>query len=166
MLNKEMREKLISMSEYARYSGLTVSTISRQIRDGTIPTHQVGRQKLIDPAEADEARRTKLDHSLNKGQVVPISDARARRLAAQAELAELELAREKGRLLDVEVVEKAVSDAVGITKSRLCAIPERMGPVLAAETDMHKVIALLKDEIEGALLSLSEDFLAKAKEGR
>ena len=52
----------------------------------------------------------------------------------------------------------------GITKNRLCAIPERMGPVLAAETDMHKVIALLKSEMEGALLSLSEDFLAAAKE--
>ena len=127
-------ERLVSLQAYAKLSGLNVSTVSRQVRDGIIPTHQVGRRKLIDPVEAEEARRTKLDHTLNKGQAVPISDVRARRLAAQAELAELELAREKGRLLDVELVEKAVSEAVGVTKNRLCAIPERMGPVLAAES--------------------------------
>ena len=49
--------KLISPAQYARLRGLNRSTVSRQIRDGKIPT--VG--GLIDPRAADSARETNLD---------------------------------------------------------------------------------------------------------
>lgn len=43
------------MRAYAKLSGLNVSIVSRQVRDGVIPTH--GANKLIDSVEADEAPR-------------------------------------------------------------------------------------------------------------
>lgn len=43
---------LITPAEYARLRGLNRSTISRQVRNGTIPVHD-GR---VDPVEADAAR--------------------------------------------------------------------------------------------------------------
>ena len=51
--------ELVSLSEYARRRGLNKSTISRQVRDGLIPTHS----GLINPAEADRARAENLDPS-------------------------------------------------------------------------------------------------------
>lgn len=49
----------ITPAAYARLRGLNKSTISRQIREGKIPTHD----GLVDPDEADEARRNNLDMS-------------------------------------------------------------------------------------------------------
>lgn len=56
---RKPKSELITQAEYARQRGLNKSTISRQVRDAIIPTH--GERRLIDPAEADEARRTKTD---------------------------------------------------------------------------------------------------------
>jgi len=50
---------LITPAEYAPSRGLAKSTISRQVRQGKIPMHG----GLIDPAEADEARKNNLDMS-------------------------------------------------------------------------------------------------------
>lgn len=50
-------EKLVSAAQYAEMRGLNRSTISRQIRDGSIPT--VGGK--VDPRAADQARKDNLD---------------------------------------------------------------------------------------------------------
>lgn len=57
--NSKPKSELITQAEYARRRGLNKSTVSRQVRDGIIPTH--GSRRLIDPAEADDARATKTD---------------------------------------------------------------------------------------------------------
>lgn len=113
------------MRAYAQRSGLTSSTVSRQVRDGIIPTH--GPKKLIDPVEAHEARGTKLDHSFNKGQVIPISDARALRLAAQAELGELELARQKRQPTRRRSRQQGRTNPLSITKNGSVRFPRRSG---------------------------------------
>jgi hypothetical protein len=47
------QKKLLTPAQYARLRNLNRSTISRQIQDGKIPAHG----GLLDPQEADEARR-------------------------------------------------------------------------------------------------------------
>ena len=48
----DKRHNLVTMAEYARRAGLSRQTISKQVREGKIPTHD----GLIDPEEADRAR--------------------------------------------------------------------------------------------------------------
>jgi hypothetical protein len=55
----DIMAELVSLSEYARRRGLNKSTISRQVRDGFIPT----RDGKINPVEADRARAENLDPS-------------------------------------------------------------------------------------------------------
>ena len=55
----QRKRTTISQGEYARLRGLNRSTISRQVQNGAIPTHD-GR---IDPVEADRARGMNLDQA-------------------------------------------------------------------------------------------------------
>src|ERR1039458_6156297 len=56
-MQKDKIRKVVSPAAYARSRGLNRSTISRQIREGKIPTIQ----GMIDPDVADLARQTNLD---------------------------------------------------------------------------------------------------------
>jgi hypothetical protein len=47
---------LLTMRAYARRTGVNVSTISRQVADGTIPVVYARGRRWIDPFEADQAR--------------------------------------------------------------------------------------------------------------
>src|ERR1051325_316777 len=49
---------LVTPAAYAKLRGLARSTVSRQIREGKIPTRNAG---LVNPAEADRARSLNLD---------------------------------------------------------------------------------------------------------
>jgi phage terminase Nu1 subunit (DNA packaging protein) len=58
---------------------------------------------------------------------------RLRLLRADAELRELELARERGEFMALTDVEKLMSDLVIMTKARLLALPNRLAPQLEGE---------------------------------
>lgn len=58
MVNKQQVVNLVSQAEYARRAGVNRSVICRQVRDRLIPVH--GPRRLIDPNEADKARRENL----------------------------------------------------------------------------------------------------------
>ena len=51
--------QLVTQAEYARLRGLNRSTVCRAVQRGMIPTH--GKRKLLDVAEADQARAENLD---------------------------------------------------------------------------------------------------------
>jgi hypothetical protein len=62
--------KLITPAAYARLRGLNRSTISRQIRTGSIPTHD----GLVNPGEADHSRENNLDASKRRNKPEPNLD--------------------------------------------------------------------------------------------
>ena len=81
---RKPKSELITQAEYARRRGLNKSTVSRQVRDAIIPTH--GARRLLDPAEADEARRTKTDptRGKHKSKVPPTDKPAAKSIARTA----------------------------------------------------------------------------------
>jgi len=82
-------------------------------------------------------------------------EARTRKVAAEAEIAELELAKVRGELALVQDVIKAWDDVLAALKAKLLAIPTKMGPILAAELDAGNVQRQLEDQIRECLNELS-----------
>jgi len=83
-----MAQELVSMREYARRSGLNVSTVSREVKSGLIPVH--GSRRLIDPEEADQRRGRHLHPGLRKGSFAnrsPTWPDRERDLAEELKIA-------------------------------------------------------------------------------
>lgn len=84
-------------------------------------------------------------------------EARTREKIATANLAEMQEAELRGSLLRSDAVRAAWAAKITGTRDALLQIPSRIAPVLAAETDLVRVTALLEDELRRALAELSAE---------
>jgi len=81
--------------------------------------------------------------------------ARTRREIAEANLAEMREAEERGKLIRVDAVRSAWAAKITGARDALLQIPSRIAPVLAAESDLVAITALLEAELRQALGDLS-----------
>ena len=81
--------------------------------------------------------------------------SRARREAAEAAMAELRLAEQRGELIRTDAVRAVFGTALAVTRDRLLSIPDRLAPVLAAESAPRRVHEVMSAEIRDALTQLS-----------
>jgi phage terminase Nu1 subunit (DNA packaging protein) len=88
-------------------------------------------------------------------------DWKERKEKAQAEMAEMEVAKMRGQLLEYDAVRLLASSAATTLRTRLEMLPDQLAPVLAATSDEQQVRARLAVEIEGALADLAHE-LGKA----
>lgn len=82
-------------------------------------------------------------------------EARTRKVAAEAAIAELELSKVRNELAMVSDVVKAWDDVLSAIKAKLLALPTRMGPMLAAETDANLIEKQLELQVRDCLDELS-----------
>lgn len=74
-------------------------------------------------------------------------EARTRKITAEAEIAELELARIRGTLCLTEDVVKAWENVLHACKAKFLSLPTKIAPIVANETD----VAIIKDHLESAI---------------
>jgi phage terminase Nu1 subunit (DNA packaging protein) len=82
-------------------------------------------------------------------------EARARKVAAEAQITELELAKVRGELVVAEDVVSAWSDTLGSLKAKLTSIPSKAAPIVAAEDSAGGCQRILDELIREALQELS-----------
>lgn len=80
--------------------------------------------------------------------------ARTRREIAEANLAEMREAEERGELVRVAAVKSMLAKVVSSTRDSLLQLPSRLAQVLSAEQDPNRVRDLLDAEIHQALSRL------------
>lgn len=87
---------------------------------------------------------------------VKYEEARRRKLAAESGLLEIELQKKQGEVLPKDEIEQGLTQAYLTIKQRLRTIPERIIPQLISETDERFGSEMLLNEIDDALLELSQ----------
>lgn len=162
---------LVSQAEYARRRGVSRPAVLKAVKSGRI----VLIDGKIDPEVADiqwaknTAPRVQADAPTRAAAIEPretlpdavepvsLNEARARREAVMASLAELELAERRGELVSAAGVEKALASKILGARDALDALADRLSPLLAAESDASKVYAMLRREIRQALALLAAE---------
>lgn len=158
----------LSLRAYARRRGVSAEAVSKAITDGRLKesvTRVDGAPKIADPELADrewEANtRPRIDQVATDGAAAELLASRttreaaaARREVAQAELAELELQERRGQLVDAEEARAAVIAAFSLVKTRLLAVPSRVGQRLTHLAD--EVVPVVDELIREALQELAE----------
>lgn len=91
-------------------------------------------------------------------------EERLRLLRADADLREIELARERSELVSIAEVEREMTDLVLTTKARVMAVAPRLAPELVGETSRVMVHAKIEKALKDALLNLAQREV-RAKEG-
>jgi hypothetical protein len=82
-------------------------------------------------------------------------EARTRKVNAEAEIAELELAKIRGTLCMTDDVVKAWESVLHACKAKFLSLPTKVAPVVANESDVAKVKDFLESAIREALMELS-----------
>ena len=156
---------LITQAEYARRRGCSREAVRKAITDGRI--NAFGPDKLVDAdlADAQWVRNTRsrvVGTSPAAAPAPQCSDPpvvasssyqawRCRREAAEAQSAELALAELRGELIRRADMEHIVGGLAAALKESVLQIKARLAPLLAAESDIMKISAMLDAELRAAL---------------
>jgi phage terminase Nu1 subunit (DNA packaging protein) len=85
-------------------------------------------------------------------------EERVRLLRADADLREIELAKQRGQLVAIPDVEQTLTDLVLTTKARIMAIPPRLAPEIVGETSRVMIQAKLERACKESLAYLAKSF--------
>lgn len=80
---------------------------------------------------------------------------RTRKVAAEAQVAELELARIQGTLCLTEDVTKAWETVLHACKAKFLSMPTKTAPLLANQDDVSAIQLILEEQIKEALSELA-----------
>ncbi|MCE7868100.1 MAG: hypothetical protein DYG83_15005 [Candidatus Brocadia sp. AMX2] len=86
-----------------------------------------------------------------------LTKARAMKEHFRALLAELEFKEKNGELVPVEAVRKQAFETARMVRDSLLNIPNRVSPILAAESDHREINQILTKEITQCLESLCSE---------
>jgi phage terminase Nu1 subunit (DNA packaging protein) len=81
--------------------------------------------------------------------------ARTRKILAEAEMAELELAKIHGQLVQTEEVCKAWEEVLRNMKAKLLGMPSKVAPTILGETSVAAIKVLLDNAVEECLNELA-----------
>lgn len=151
----------LSCADIARAVGVHKSTVSRQVRAAGL----VGADGLID-LDTYRALRTGLDPGLQTtGTAAPLprhrlpadpdapilAEERAGKLAADRQLAELSLARQRAEVLDAREVAAAQEDMARAFRQAVLMVPRQVAAELARLPDESAIAKHLAFALEAAL---------------
>jgi phage terminase Nu1 subunit (DNA packaging protein) len=91
-----------------------------------------------------------------------LNEERTRLTKAQADRAELELQEKEGDLISSDVIKTIWSDYVSNTRSKLLALPSKLGHLTQAAESYAEAEAIIKEAVYECLEELSEDATTKA----
>jgi hypothetical protein len=172
---KVRRKRGISHSEFARRAGCSTQFVEAKIAagylveypDGTLDAGLVdtdwrgrGREGPRQPAVIEirdgETAKQAAERIIKEGNA-PWSRPEAERIRInyQALIARLEYEQAKGKLVDVEEVAKGWAYLIATVRARLLAIPAKIAVRVRVCKNEVEAQALVKREIEGAMLILS-----------
>lgn len=114
------------------------------------------KDKLFNLSESVCAYATMLKKAKSEGDI-DYDKARARKMTAQAEKEEIELAKRKGSIVDIEDVVDIVKQEYAVTRQKIFALPNKLAmDVLSCET-AQEVQAMIEKAVNEALSELNYD---------
>lgn len=137
-----------SLLELAGLLGVNRSTVTTWLGQGCPFVERADRAqgkewKLSLPDVVGWLRKRDVDQAIGDTSKLDIDEARRRKIAAEAALAELELAKQRGEVVAISVVEDVVGEQLSACRARLIAWPTKCGPLVAPITDVTECTAIL-----------------------
>ena len=162
----EKKRFTMNLTAYAKHRGVSVAAVSKSIIEGKLNGAFIldGNSKSIDPDEADRLwdaqsfanNRTRSTEQMESAPAAQnYAKARSAKETFAAKTAQLHYEQKAGKLCRIDDVKRAAQETARVTRDAVLAMPDRLAPVLAAETDHHKIRELLIKEFHNVLTNLS-----------
>lgn len=147
-----MSQNLWSVSALAVEFGLDRRTVAQRLNN-VEPAQVKGRGKKYKLQDAAKAIIGQVD--VGNG-ILSYDEARARKMAAEAELSEIELQKERGDVLPIEIVNAINNEIYSNFRAKLLAIPARTAPDVFASSNVTEAKALMRKNVNDVLQELSD----------
>ena len=149
---------LVDVAHVAKVLSLQVRRVQYLVKEG-MPREARGE---YDPVKCMLWYIRYLQHVIEKKSVPTLDggfagerEERIRLLRADADLREIDLAKERGQLIAISDVETMVTDLVLTTKARIMALAPRLAPELVGETSRVMIQAKIEKACKEALAYLA-----------
>jgi len=146
-----MTKNLWTVSSLAVEFGLDRRTVALRL-NSIEPVQIKGRVKKYDLQDAAKAIIGQV--STSDG-VVSYDEARARKMAAEAELSEIELQKERSEVLSIDVINTINNEVFGNFRAKLLTMPAKVAPDVFASSDVKEAKTILRKSINNILDELS-----------
>ncbi len=159
MSNKVGRGRNLNRAEMAEFCGIALTTLDDWLRRGCpyVQRGSKGKAWVFNSAKVVQWRADDIRSETAGVQVASADELKRRKLEAETELVELELAEAKGLVAPIEQMERAQSKAFGEVRANLRnVLPARTAGRIAGEKNETKIKAVLLEEIDLALEALSD----------
>tara|TARA_R100000278_G_C5459216_1_gene160239 strand:+ start:188 stop:682 length:495 start_codon:yes stop_codon:yes gene_type:complete len=154
--------------EYAQHRNVSGAMVTKYLQQGMIPSAiRKGRKWVIDPVQADKdlAERLqtvekkpnvqKLNLKTGHQQSLPsLAANRAIREMYAARITKLEFEERSKKLVPLEELRMELAKLHLVVRDNLRTIPDRIAPLVAAETDQAKIHSIILQEIRQCLEGL------------
>lgn len=155
---------------YASHRKVSGAMVTKYLRNGMIPSaKQIGRKWYIDPVKADKELDAALGRSspvltkikpkeyIDQSQKSPMPSLAANRAIKEmyaARLQKLEFEERSKKLVPYDELKLALAKLHLQVRDNLRTIPDRIAPIVAAESDSAKIHNIISTEIRECLEGL------------
>ena len=154
--------EVMSLAAVARIIGVQRNTLTSMIRRGcpyiSKPTRKRGSEWQLNTAEVAQWR---IDQAVKDaiGDVsdTDINELRKRKLRAETIIVELDAAKARGQVGDLDEFERQVTAASIEIRTRLKQMIARVAPMVVGLKKITAIKAILADEVDQALRALADD---------
>ena len=153
---------ILNITDFEKFYGVNKTTIYRWIRDGMPVYRMGGRGRGIghefNSIDVNKWLKDKAAAAAGSGDkhAITFDEAKRRKELANAEMAELNLAKEQGKVVDLEELERSLAHRFAELSSRIRKVPERVvNRVLASESEAE-VKEIILSELDQCLEALSQ----------
>lgn len=159
--------KLLTKSELAQFLGVSLTAVTNWVRTGCpwVERGSVGKSWTFNLAEVVAWREERaVQQALGDTKQLNLDEARRRKVAAEAAMVELDLAKRRGEVIEIADVAGLVGEDYANLRAKLLSMPTKLAPIVATESDLAQCKALLERGVEEALEELTADGIYSAEE--
>lgn len=150
----------LTKSDLARMFGKSLPGIQLWISKGCpyVTKGGGGKQWVFDSAEVSAWREAQVIlQAQGDTKSLDIDEARRRKLAAEAAITELELAKLRGDVIEIDAVAAVVGDDYANVRAKLLSMATKLAPQLLGTDDLPQCKALIERCVYEALEELTAD---------
>lgn len=152
----------VTIHEAAQIHDCTVQTIRDWMRAG-MPVKQRaekgGQKHILCTVQINQwLMERELKKRFGNIDLMTADEAKRKKLTAEAALAELDLAKKTGQVVDLDVIERQLANKFANLRSIIRRIPDRVVMRLVGLKDETEIKEILLSEIDAALVILSRAY--------
>lgn len=164
---------IVNKRQLADILGLAEETLTQYQKDPTFPILHKRKGRGGSDYETSDViawlERRKINQTVGNADLIDLEEGKRRKMAAEAGLAELELLKEQGQVVDIALVAEEVGEQLSNFRAKMLSIPSKVAGQVYTAKDMKEIKSILDDAIYEALNEISgfntDDASGETEEG-